>query len=297
MQLNHDQPPGLPFAHIPARTRRQAMDWALVLVSQGIEPVIEQTEEGRWMLVVTPENYDKSVAAIRLYRLENLRWPWRKPIFKTHAIFDWGAAAWFFLTVVCYWLSDRNAALRDAGVMDGKAAAAGEWWRLFTATFLHADLAHLTANALFGLILIGLAMGRYGTGVGLLAAFLAGAGGNVTSWLVRGDNFRGLGASGVVMGALGLLAAQSVGLLRRDPRALKIVLGGVAGGLMLFALLGVTPGTDIVAHLGGFVMGLGFGAVLTLTGEGTSRPPANLVAGLIFTVLVIWAWALALGVI
>src|SRR5690349_426565 len=130
MQPNHDQAPGLPFARIPARTRRQAMDWALVLVSQGIEPVIEQTEAGGWALVVAPEEHEKSVAVIRLYRLENLRWPWRKPIFKTHAIFDWGVAAWLVLTVVFYWLSDRNAALSDFGIMNGKAVAAGEWWRL-----------------------------------------------------------------------------------------------------------------------------------------------------------------------
>lgn len=295
MQLNSQQPNLEPVARIPARTKRQAMDWGLVLASQGIEPMIEQIEDGRWTLVVATEDYDKSVAAIRTYRVENLGLPWRKPIFKTHTIFDWGGVGWVLLTFAFDWLSDRSAALRNAGIMDGKATGDGEWWRLFTAAFLHGDLAHLAANAVFGFILIGLAMGRYGTGVGLLAAFLAGAGGNVLSWLVRGDDFRGLGASGVVMGALGLLAAQSVALLRRNPNALRIALGGVAGGLMLFALLGMTPGTDIMAHFGGFISGLVLGVLLTLTGEWTTRPAVNFLAGFIFTALVIWTWALALG--
>jgi membrane associated rhomboid family serine protease len=295
MHPNSDSPPTPPLASIPARTRQQAMDWSLVLVSQGIEPVIEQTDAGRWQLVVAPEEYEKSVALIRQSRLENLRWPWRKPIFKSHTIFDWGALAWVVLMVAFYGLSNWQPELREAGRMHGQAAATGEWWRLFTATFLHADLAHLMANTGFGLILLGLTMGRYGTGVGLLAAFLAGAGGNLASWAVRGDTFRGLGASGVVMGALGLLAAQSVGLLRRDPRAIKFVVVGFAGGVMLFALLGVTPGTDTVAHFGGFVSGLILGAGLTLIGDDLSHPGVNLITGAIFAALGLGVWSLALG--
>src|ERR1035437_10950698 len=126
-------PPGV--RQIPALTRRQAMDWSLVLASQGIEHII------------------------------------------------------------------------------GAALAHGEWWRLFTATWLHADLAHLAMNMVFGFLFLGLVMGRYGPGVGLLAAYLAGVGGNLAAWLVYGENHRGLGASGVVMGALGLLTIQSVSLL------------------------------------------------------------------------------------
>ena len=41
-------------------------------------------------------------------------------------------------------------------------------------------------------------MGRYGPGLGLLAAYLAGVGGNLTAWAVYGESHRGLGASGVV---------------------------------------------------------------------------------------------------
>jgi rhomboid protease GluP len=271
------------------------MDWALVLVSQGIEPTVNQTETGGWMLLVSPDELEKSVALIRQSRLENLRWPWRKPIFKSHTIFDWGALAWGALLLGFYGLSGRYPGMREAGLMSGQAVANGEWWRLFTATFLHADLAHLLANVGFGLILLGLTMGRYGTGIGLLAAFLAGAGGNLASWAVRGDTLRGLGASGVVMGALGLLAAQSVGLLRRDARAMKFIVAGFAGGVMLFALLGVTPGTDTVAHFGGFVAGMILGAGVTLAGDEISRPGVNFVAGVIFTALGLYAWALALG--
>jgi rhomboid protease GluP len=295
------QPQSPPLASAPterivARSQRQTMDWSLVLASQGIEHDIEHTPESVWALVVAPTDHESALAAIRQYRVENRRWPWRQPISKSGVVFDWGSAAWVLLTLVFYWLSDTHPDLREAGIMNGTAVAHGEWWRLFTATLLHADLAHLATNAIFAFILLGLAMGRYGTGVGLLAALLTGAGGNVASWLVHGDAQLSLGASGMVMGALGLVAVQSFAWLRHHPRPLKFALGGVVGGMMLFVLLGLTPGTDIVAHFGGFVAGLGLGALLTLAARLTKSPAVNLMAGLLFTTLVLGTWLQALVV-
>jgi membrane associated rhomboid family serine protease len=228
--------------------------------------------------------------------LENPRWPWRKTIPKSEAVFDWATSAWVLLTIAYFWLSEARGDLRIVGMTDGAALARGEWWRLFTATLLHTDLAHLAMNAVSALVLLGLAMGRFGTGIGLLAAYLAGAGGNLASWLVHGETLHGLGASGVVMGALGLLAVPSVALLRQNPRAVKLLVGGIVGGLMLFVLLGLNPEprTDVVAHLGGFVAGLLLGGVLALVPKLAQRPFANLAAGFIFTTMVILTWALAL---
>ena len=286
-----------PVARIRARTRRQAMDWSLVLASQGIEHGIEQTEENGWALTVGWQDSERALTAIRLYRLENRRWLWRRTFSKTGAVFDWASGGWVLLTLIFFWLSETRSDLRALGMTDGAALGHGEWWRLFTATLLHADLAHLATNAVFGFLLLGLAMGRFGTGVGLLAAMLAGAGGNLLAWLVHGETHRGLGASGVVMGALGLLAVQSLALLRQNPKVLKLVIGGLVGGVMLFVLLGLNPEprTDVVAHLGGFVAGLLFGAALALIPKLAQRPLINLTAGFLFTALVVLTWALALA--
>lgn len=283
-------------AHIPARTKRQAMDWSLALASQGVEPVIEQTEDGRWALVVAAADYDNAVSIIRQYRLENLRWPWRKPIFKTHEVFDWASFGWLLLIIGIFWLTETRSALKDAGIMDSAAMAKGEWWRLFTAVWLHGDLGHLATNGAFGILLLGLAMGRYGTGVGLLAAYLAGVGGNIASWLVHGEGHRSLGASGMVMGALGLVAVQSLGLLKRAPQAWRFAVGGVAAGVMLFVLLGLSPGTDVAAHFGGFVSGLALGALLVVAAEFARNTIINFASALLFATLAIWTWMLALGV-
>jgi membrane associated rhomboid family serine protease len=181
-------------------------------------------------------------------------------------------------------------------MMDGTALAHGEWWRLFTATWLHADLAHIAMNVVFGFLFLGLVMGRYGPGVGLLAAYLAGVGGNLLAWLVYDETHRGLGASGVVMGALGLLTVQSVSLLkRRNPNTFRLFASGILAGVLLLVLLGFSPEADVVAHLGGFVTGLLLGSILAFAARLVRRPLVNLIAGIIFAVLVFlpWWWGLA----
>ena len=270
------------------------MDWSLVLASQGIEHSIEHTDEAGWFLTVLPQDYERSTSAIRQYRLENSRWRWCKPVFHASIVFDWGSLVWVLLIVAFYWLGEVRTDLRNLGMVDGTAVADGQWWRLFTAIFLHADPGHLATNASIGLVLLGLAMGRYGTGVGMLAACLAGAAGNVASWLGHAEPHRSLGASGMVMGALGLLAAQSLSLHRQFPDATKYIMGGITGGIMFFVLFGLAPGTDVVAHFGGFAAGLLFGAVLTQDPNLARKPLMNLAAGLLFAALVICTWALAL---
>ena len=270
------------------------MDWSLVLVSQGIETAIDYSEDGTgWGILVNAEEYGKALAAIRLYRLENRRWPWRRELFQPGLLFDWGSLAWVLLIVLFFWLG-RHVDLGSAGMMDTSAVAQGEWWRLFTAVWLHADVAHLITNATFGLVLLGLAMARYGTGAGLLASYLAGVGGNLASWLLSSEPHRSLGASGMVLGSLGLLAAQSFPLWRKTPCAAKYVLSGILGGVMLFVLLGLTPGTDVMAHSGGFACGLLLGGLFAFVPTLAQKDKINLLCGLFFVLLVNVSWWLAL---
>jgi len=269
------------------------MDWSLVLVSQGIETTIDQAEDGRgWGLLVAGQDYGNALRTLRQYRLENRGWPWQQEVFRPGLLFDWGGLAWVLLACLFFWLNTRTD-LQSAGVMDATAVARGQWWRLFTAIWLHADLAHLAANATLGLVLLGLAMGRYGTGPGLLAAYLAGAGGNLVAGLISLQAHRSLGASGMVMGSLGLLAAQSFSLWRQTPHAAKFILSGICGGVLLFILLALTPGTDVMAHAGGFASGLVLGALLNLVPAMAQKPKANLLSGLVFALLVIVPWWLA----
>ena len=186
----------LAIVNIPARSRRQALDWSLVLLSQGIEPIIERSEEtSSWELRVPAADHEKALEAIRLYQIENRHWPWRQKLFKHGVLFDWASLCWVILICVFFWMSNAQPAIESVGEMDALAVGHGQWWRLFTAIWLHADLSHLVSNAVFGVIFLGLTMGRYGTGLGLLAAYLSGIGGNLFAWLIAPQPRLSLGAS------------------------------------------------------------------------------------------------------
>ena len=74
---------------------------------------------------------------------------------------------------------------------------------------------------------------------------------------------RGLGALGVVMGALGLLTVPSLILPKQQKaNAYRLIAGGLLAGVLIFVMIGVNPETDVVAHLGGFVTGWLLGLML-----------------------------------
>jgi len=281
------------MAQIPARSLGQAMDWSLVLVSQGIESVIQRMEDG-WRLTVAAQEAETALGAIRLYEAENRALLWRQEVFHSGLLFDWASVGWALAVLAFFWLSDHAPRLRDAGLMDAQAVLRGEWWRLFTAVWLHGDLGHLAANLAIGLPLAGLAMGSCGSGTGFLAALLAGAIGNLATLALSLGAHRSLGASGLIMGALGLLAAQWLALRRRTPMAKRLALAGVGGGVMLFALLGLSPGTDVVAHAGGFAGGLVLGVGIAHRLSLARHSVTNLVAGFSAAALVMGTWWLAL---
>ena len=92
------------------------------------------------------------------------------------------------------------------------------------------------------------------------------------------------------MGAIGLLAAQSVALWRLSRHATRAVLACLMGGAFLFLSFGSDPRSDLVAHGGGFVAGIVLGAIATLANlERVNRP-----AGIVFAILAAGTWALTL---
>ena len=173
------------------------------------------------------------------------------------------------------------------------AARQGEWWRAFTATWLHADAGHLAMNAVLGGLLLGLAMGRFGGGLAGAAALLAGAGANLIAPFIRQQDYNGLGASGVVMAALGLLTAQMMAWWRHSWRATRLILAALMAGSWLFLALGTSPQGDILVHALGFALGIAFGGFLALLPDRWT-PRLNQ-AGWVITILLVlipWWWAL-----
>ena len=126
-------------ARIPARSQRQAMDWSLVLASQDIHPIIAPPQSApeppepsapprpHWELLVDPEQYDRAMAAIRQYRLENRGWSWRKELPGANLEIHSGALFWCVLLGFWHWLATFVwPALHTLGRMDS-AAASSTW--------------------------------------------------------------------------------------------------------------------------------------------------------------------------
>ncbi|MCX6885630.1 MAG: rhomboid family intramembrane serine protease [Verrucomicrobia bacterium] len=282
---------------IPTKGEQQAMEWSLVLVSQGIETLIAPPQQDRpWGLEVPQEDLGRALRVLRQYKIENRTWPWQQRMPGHQILFDWGVLGWTAIAALFFWLSSDVPALKDAGIMSNQGFIHGDWWRAFTAEWMHADLAHLGANLVTGTLLLGLAMGLYGTGPGLLLSLLAGAAGNLLGLFHLPGLRLSLGASGLVMGALGLLAAHSFAPIPTSTHTepghftRKSLLSGFAAGCFLFILLGLSPGTDVLAHFGGFVSGLVLGILAGRFPALGQNPLANLACGLGFVLLVTLPW-------
>ena len=286
-------------AQLPVRSEEQGREWSLVLLSQGIESALRQdAESGRWFLEMDAAEFGAACRHLRWYVLENRQRRWQSPVAWAGEIFDWRVWFWAVFMAVMFWLQwVLPVDLSRAGRVDGAAVAQGEIWRLFTATTLHGDEAHLLANLASGVLLLGLAMGAWGPGAALLTSGLAGAAGNALTLLVHGPAHLSLGASGVVMGALGLLAAQSVAEAHA-PLHRRWLTRGLAGALLLTVLVGLNPASDVVAHLGGLGAGLVLGLGLLAWQRHAPQVLARWDPWLAYGSGGLWAaaWAMALNV-
>ncbi len=275
------------------------MDWSLVLASQGIETAIERVpEDGGLVLLVQPGDQARALTALRQYERENLHRRWQQPSRWTGLLMDWRVVFCFLPLVALFLATDvlGYAGFKSAGLMDSEAVRQGAWWRLFTAVTLHGDLAHLASNVVTGILLLGLAMGSCGPGKALLASFLAGACGNLASLALAGSRHQSLGASGMVLGALGLLTVSSFQLWRSGQSHRRLLERALAAGVMLLVLLGLNPQTDVLAHVGGFVAGALLGALLAFLPEKAASSTAlDRVAAGVTLILAVTAWGKALA--
>jgi rhomboid protease GluP len=152
-----------------------------------------------------------------------------------------------------------NGAMYTAGVvMDG------EFYRILTAIFIHADIGHIFNNMLM-LGLVGAIIENYtGHGLFLFLYILSGIFGNLLSmsYEIKNDlQYISVGASGAVMGVVGFLCVWIVvnrKVLSKDKSMLLRLLF-----LLIFVIDSCffQSGANTVAHLGGFLTGFVIGVI------------------------------------
>ena len=149
------------------------------------------------------------------------------------------------------------------GANYGPLTESGQWWRLFTACFLHFGIIHIAFN-MYVLYQIGFFTERLFGGPRYLALYLiAGIGGNLIG-LVLHPNVVAAGASGAIFGVYGGLLAY---LFRyrgvANTQAAKAVTRSVFIFLGYNLIYGLADRhTDLTAHIGGLITGFLAGLVL-----------------------------------
>jgi membrane associated rhomboid family serine protease len=146
-------------------------------------------------------------------------------------------------------INTPGGSLYDNWILYGPAVAQGDWWRLITATFLHANIIHIAFNML-ALWWLGspveLAIGRFRFVLLYFASGLAGSAGA----LLFTPNQPTLGASGAIFGLLGaglILEWRATG--KRAGQYLTLIVIN-----LLFTV--AVPNISIGGHLGGLVGGI-----------------------------------------
>jgi membrane associated rhomboid family serine protease len=161
--------------------------------------------------------------------------------------------------------------------------AAGEWYRLVTAMFLHYGVLHLLFN-MYALWILGreleAVLGRLRF-VGLY--LLAGLGGNVAAYLLSAPNAATAGASTAVFG---LMAATFVILKRLNLSVAPILPVIVINIVFTFAVANIS----VAGHLGGLVIGAIVAAILAYA----PRDRRNLVQGVGCAAVVVLLLTLAI---
>ena len=156
------------------------------------------------------------------------------------------------------------------GVLDPELVAQGQYWRLFTAMFLHADIMHIFGN-MYMLLMLGRALSVHYKGVKLMFVYIvSGLAGCLLSCAFSG--YRSLGASGAIMGLGGvLLCNMLIGPNRRFYRHTSLY---VHLGIMIVFNLGyglINTGIDNYGHFGGFVCGFLLELLMLGIGKAASR--------------------------
>lgn len=260
----------------------QADEHALVALAMRADCRVMPREDS-FALEVAPERAEPVKGELEAYH-EEQEAPRSVPVEAIQPA-GWGLAlVWVVLLGAIHGFREADAGLISRWSNDAAAIwSEGEWWRAFTALFLHSDAGHLLGNILIGgafCVMVGTVLGAWRGWFLILASGFAGN--LLTGWIHfrLEEPFRSIGASTATFGALGIIVGAGIVRAWGERRygALKPLIGPLAVGLTLLGMFGAGGvDTDVLGHLCGWTCGLVFGFALSAV---MRRPRAEMDSGL-----------------
>ncbi|MCU0796846.1 MAG: rhomboid family intramembrane serine protease [Akkermansiaceae bacterium] len=259
-----------------------ADEHALVVLAMRMDCRVEPREEGFALEVELPR-VDEVRSELEAYAQEQAEQVAPRAAREVSGAGWVPALLWAAALIFLHFQRAGSKEWVDRWANDGEAVWVGqEFWRAFTALFLHADGGHLAGNVLIGgafCVMVGAVLGGWR---GWLWILVSGSSGNLLAgWLqwrwFGEEEFRSIGASTATFGALGLLVG--VGLMRawrdRSYGRLKRLLVPLGVGTALISMYGAGGvNTDVVGHFSGFGCGMVLGLAVV-----ACEDPAPVISG------------------
>lgn len=149
--------------------------------------------------------------------------------------------------------------------------AEGEWWRLFTASFIHIGFFHILFNMYFFYSLGPVFERLFGSMNFLIIYLIAGIFGNLLSFAFGSPYTVSAGASTSLYGMLGL----AIGLMAtyRDDEIIRSFGASFISVVVINVIYSLlAPGVGIYGHLGGFVAGFLLAGIFPIIGREIASP-------------------------
>ena len=258
-------------------TASAGFDHGLVVLAMGY-PYWLLPSAGGFRLLVEPQALEDARWQLACFDRESIGWPPRPPARAPARKFELATPLlWALLVLAAYCCQDLwPERLEEAGALDAQAVFdRGEWWRLGTALFLHADIGHLVSNELSGIFAFSAVLSTIGRRRGWLLLALASVAGNLAvSALYYPGPYQSIGASTAIFAALGLLTGRALRAVGLDAsaRGWRSVFAPLAAGTVLLGLFGAGGiHIDVGAHAAGFAAGLVLGFGAGISGQAGAR--------------------------
>ena len=271
----------------------EANSYVLTLVAYNISHRLIRSHSGGLNLYVDEWNHEKAFDIIEGYIKENISinhtdLASKDEYGKTFTGF-WGATVIFVSYAVVVACNQNESIIRTYG-SSASHILRGELYRSATSLMLHTNVLHLAGNmvgiALFGSAVCSVA----GLGVGWVMILAGGIIGNTANAFLYREGHLSIGASTAVFGAIGILCAQQFWKKFRLPGYRMKAWLPLGGGLALLGILGSGEHSDIMAHLFGFMAGIGLGGFYSFFIKRPAKKAWQFCCLIVVLIVLIVAW-------